>query len=50
LLFSLLFQALTFGRHDLVRALERGPHVVVRHAISYNLLAKIKVLKVLSRS
>jgi hypothetical protein len=30
------------GRCDLVRALERGPLVVVRHAISYHFLATVR--------
>ena len=47
----MLFQALTFARRDLVRALERGPLVVVRHAIRprhqlpYGILATVRAPK-----
>ena len=41
----MLFQALTFGRRDLVRALGRGPLVVVRHAVSYHFLATVRAPK-----
>jgi hypothetical protein len=42
---SLGLDLVHLGRHDLVRALERGPHVVVRHAISYHFLATVRAPK-----
>jgi hypothetical protein len=36
---------LHLGRRDLVRVLERGPLVVVRHAISYHFLATVRAPK-----
>jgi hypothetical protein len=42
---SLGLDLVHLGRRDLVRALERGPLVVVRHAISYRFLATVRAPK-----